>query len=70
MVIVIIGFILLLFFEIILLIPLTHIVPIEQIVASPCLRILAGLMTIHIPLVVTLLVIQRFKLVIKIPLLK
>ncbi|WP_280770051.1 hypothetical protein [Salipaludibacillus daqingensis] len=66
----IIGFILLVFFEIILLLPLTQIIPFEQIAASPWLRILAGIMTIHIPLLVTLIVIQRFKLVIKIPLLK
>ncbi|MBB5174196.1 hypothetical protein [Texcoconibacillus texcoconensis] len=66
----IIGFIFLVFFEIILLLPLTQIIPFEQIAASPWLRILAGIMTIHIPLLVTLLVIQRFKLVIKIPLLK
>ncbi|MDG5788507.1 hypothetical protein QA612_13545 [Evansella sp. AB-P1] len=66
----IIGFILLIFFEIILLLPFTQLVPFEQIAASPWLRIFAGITTIHIPLLVTLLVIQRFKLVIKIPLLK
>ncbi|MDT8860752.1 hypothetical protein N0O92_10945 [Alkalihalobacillus sp. MEB130] len=66
----IIGFLLLVFFEIILLLPLTQIIPFEQIAASPWLRILAGIMTIHLPLLVTLLVIQKFKLVIKVPLLK
>ncbi|WP_096200341.1 hypothetical protein [Bacillus sp. FJAT-45350] len=66
----IIGFILLVFFEIILLLPLTQIIPFEQIAAGTWSRILAGIITIHIPLLVTLLVIQRFKLVIKIPLLK
>ncbi|MFA9556680.1 hypothetical protein ACERII_05185 [Evansella sp. AB-rgal1] len=66
----IIGFILLVFFEIMLLLPLKQIIPFEQIAANPWLRVLAGIMTIHIPLLVTLLVLQRFKLVIKIPLLK
>ncbi len=66
----IIGFILLVFFEIILLLPLTQVIPFEQITANPWLRIFAGIMTIHLPLLVTLLVIQRFKLIIKIPLLK
>jgi len=66
----IIAFILLVFFEIILLLPLTQIIPFEQIAASPILRILAGVMTIHIPLLITLLIVKKFKLTIKIPLLK
>lgn len=66
----VIGFILLLLFEIVLLIPLTNVIPFEQIIASPWLRILFGLLTIHIPLLLTLFIIQKFKLTIKIPLLK
>lgn len=66
----IIAFILLVFFEIILLLPLTQIIPFEQIAASPMLRILAGVMTIHIPLLITLLIVKKFNLTIKIPLLR
>jgi hypothetical protein len=66
----IIGIIFLVLFEIILLLPLTQIIPIEEIVTNPWIRILAGVLTIHIPMLITILIIQRFKLTIKTPIIK
>ncbi|MFN7249368.1 MAG: hypothetical protein ACK4M9_01010 [Anaerobacillus sp.] len=66
----IISFILLVLFELLLLLPLSQVIPLEQIVASPWLRILAGVLTIHLPLLIIILVIKKFKLSIKVPLVK
>ena len=65
-----ISYILLVALEIIILIPLTQVIPFEQIAASPWLRILAGVFVIHIPLLLIWFILQKFNLKIKIPLLR
>ncbi len=66
----VIGFIMLILFEIIFLLPLIQVIPFEQIAASPWLRILAGVLTIHLPLLLTWFILQKFNLKIKMPLLR